>query len=149
LDVDDGIRGLRSSEGCSKSLIWSGTFASGKGTTSMLTRRSWRTTNEECFSLHVRTESRSDSRWSTGRRSRICFGAHGRLPKCGVFGMRWRESMANCKSGGASHRKKCGHVIPPGLRGLTAPLCAQTPGLSKEQKMVVISMPPKAQEPNS
>jgi len=39
-------------------------------------------------------------------------------------------------------------VTLPGLRGLTAPLCAQTPGLSKEQKMVVISMPPKAQEPN-
>src|SRR5271157_1273001 len=27
---------------------------------------------------------------------------------------------------------------PPGLRGLTAPLCAQKRGLSKEQKMVVI-----------
>ena len=43
-------------------LIWSGTFANGKGTTSILTRRYWRTTKEECFSLRVRTESHSDSR---------------------------------------------------------------------------------------
>ncbi len=34
-------RGLRSSESCWKSLIWSGIFANGKVTTSMLTQRSW------------------------------------------------------------------------------------------------------------
>src|ERR1700687_4644744 len=47
-----------------------------------------------------------------GRRLRVCFAGVGKPLKCAVCGTRWQESMANCKSGGASHRKKGGHVTP-------------------------------------
>jgi hypothetical protein len=73
--------GLRSSEGCWKSWILSGSFANGKATTSTRTRRSRTTRKWKYFSLRVRTESHSDSRWHTGSRSGICFAAHGRPPK--------------------------------------------------------------------